>query len=218
MKLFELKNACVRYHDRVVLNDVSFVVNRAERIALVGESGAGKSTLLRLLYEQERSESVLIPQDMGLVNALSVFHNIFMGTLHRNPTWYNIVNLVYPIKCEVVSVRGIVQRLGLEEKLFEQVETLSGGQKQRTAVGRAIRQGGDIIIGDEPVSSVDEYQARSVLEYVNETHDTVLLAMHDVDLALAYSDRVIGLMDGRLVMDECTSGMGPSDLAELYRG
>lgn len=217
MGLFDLRNADARYNGAAVLSNITLSIDAGERVALVGQSGAGKSTLLRMLYEQRAEEAALLPQELGLVRVLSVFHNIYMGRLNQHSAWYNFVNLVRPMAREVSAVRDITIRLGLEEKLFEPTGELSGGQQQRTAVGRALNQGSDILIGDEPVSAVDEHQSRVVLESINERHKTVLIAMHDITLAIAYSDRIIGLRDGGIVMDQPTAGMVPSDLDDLYR-
>ena len=217
MALFDLHDADARYNDTTVLRSITLSIAAGERVALVGRSGAGKSTLLRMLYEQRSREAALLPQDLGLVRALSVFHNIYMGRLNRHSAWYNLANLIRPMAREVAPVRSIAVRLGLEEKLFEPAGELSGGQQQRTAVGRALNQGSKILIGDEPVSAVDEHQSRVVLESINDGHDTVIIAMHDTALALAYTDRVIGLRGGTIVLDQPTAGMVPSDLDDLYR-
>lgn len=214
--MFRIEAASVGYNGRAVLNAVSLVVNEGERVALVGRSGAGKSTLLRLLYQQQKSRVAIVPQDFGLVRSLSVFHNIFMGRLARNATWYNLANLARPFGREIDAVRALALRLGLDEKLFAPAGELSGGQQQRTAVGRALYFGGDALLGDEPVSAVDEHQARAVLESINSAHRTVILAMHDVALALAHTERVVGLKDGRIVLDAPAARLSPADLASLY--
>jgi phosphonate transport system ATP-binding protein len=217
MALFDLHDVSARYNGRVVLDKISLRVAEGERVALVGRSGAGKSTLLRLLYEQHAATASLLPQELGLVRTLSVFHNIYMGRLNRHSVWYNLANLIRPLGKEVEAIRAIAQRLDIEEKLFEPVGELSGGQQQRTAVARALYQGSPILIGDEPVSAVDEHQARRVLENINQNHATVLIAMHDTTLAIAYTDRIIGLRNGKIVLDRPTAGMTPPDLDDLYR-
>lgn len=217
MALFDLRDADARYNDAPVLHGITLSIEAGERVALVGRSGAGKSTLLHMLYERRRAEAALLPQDLGLVRALSVFHNIYMGRLNRHSAWYNLANLIRPMAREIAPARAIAARLGLEEKLFEPAGELSGGQQLRTAVGRALSQESKILIGDEPVSAVDELQSRVVLECISERHETVIIAMHDTALALAYTDRVIGLRDGTIVLDQPTAGMAPSDLDDLYR-
>ena len=218
MSVFRLENASARYNGEVVLKDVSLSINEGEHVALVGKSGAGKSTLLNLLYEQRRRDTAIVPQELGLVRPLSVFHNVYMGRLHVNATLYNLVNLIRPLRREVEAIRQVVERLELgDDKLFEPVGQLSGGQQQRTAVARAIHQGSQVLLGDEPVSSVDERQSRVVLENINAEHETVVLSMHDVKLALAYTDRVIGLQQGQIIMDQPTAHMQTSDLDILYQ-
>lgn len=216
MSLFELKDATVQYDGVSVLSDISLSIEQGERVAFVGQSGAGKTTLLNLLYEQQKDVSTIVPQELGLVRALTVFHNIYMGQLHRHPSWYNVVNLIKPRQKEIEKVLPVVEGLGLEDKMFARIEALSGGQQQRTAVGRAIFKECDVFFGDEPVSAVDDYQSRSVMKNIADNHDTVILSMHDVALAIDYSTRIIGVKNGGIAIDASTDGMKVSDLDELY--
>ena len=216
MPFFELKGASARYNGKAVLHDITLTIEEGERVALVGPSGAGKSTLLGLFHEQEKGRTALVPQESGLVRALSVFHNVFIGQLHLRPTWYNLANLVRPFRREVEAVRPILERLGLEDKIFVRTGELSGGQQQRTGVARALFQAGEALLGDEPVSAVDGHQSRAVLEAVNASYETVVLAMHDVALALEYTDRLIGLQDGRIIFDSPSAGVKPRDLDHLF--
>ena len=215
--MFQLDEADAGYNGRAVLRGISLVIEPGERIALVGRSGAGKSTLLTLLYEQQKDRAALVPQEAALVRTLSVFHNVYAGRLNRHGALYNVANLIRPMRREVSEVRAVTDALGLSDKLFEAAGTLSGGQQQRTAVARALFHGGDALLGDEPVSAVDEHQARSVLAAINDAFGTVILAMHDMTLALEFADRIIGLAYGRVVMDEAAAGLTPADLAVLYR-
>jgi phosphonate transport system ATP-binding protein len=215
--LLQLVSQDLGYDREPVLHDVSLAIHAGDRIALVGESGAGKSTLLAALQARLRDRAALIPQNPGLVASLSVFHNIYMGRLQKNSTWYNLLNLAWPRRREVSAIRPLVERLGLEDKLFEPAGSLSGGQQQRVGVCRAIHQGGTLVLGDEPVSAVDNHQARTVLGALHEQFETVILAMHDVDLALRYSSRIIGLKGGRIALDQPNDGLSASDLDFLYQ-
>ena len=217
MPLVELRDESVGYAGKQVLHGLTLTVDAGERIALVGESGAGKSTLLRLIYERCGGDAALVPQELGLVQALTVFHNVYMGRLHRRSLWRNLRNLVLPARADVAAVREIVTSLRLEDKLFAGVGTLSGGQQQRTAIGRALYHPGDVLIADEPVSSVDEHQARDILEAIMTQKQTVVLAMHDRALAIEFADRLIGIKGGRVVLDRPADGLAPADLDDLYR-
>ena len=216
MPLLEIRDESAGYDGRSILREVSLTIEAGERIALVGESGAGKSTLLSLLYSKLGDAAALMPQDSALVQALTVFHNVYMGRLHERSVWRNLRNLLLPAAADVQEVREVLAPLRLEEKMFANVGQLSGGQYQRTALARALYHPGRVIVADEPVSSVDEHQAREILATMNEEKETVLLAMHDRSLALEFADRIVGIRDGRIVMDTPSAGMTPDDLDELY--
>ena len=199
--MFNLQSANASYKDEIVLTDITLHIPAGQKLALVGHSGSGKSTLIKLLYEQRPKDIALVPQDYGLVASLSVYHNVYMGQLGRQSVGYNLLNLIKPLKKPVAEVEQILQEMQLSDKLFEPVAQLSGGQQQRTSIARAIMQGGDILLADEPVSSLDEQQSKLVMSLLCRLFDTVVLAMHDIDLALAYCDRIIGLDHGRITID-----------------
>lgn len=217
MALVDFRNETARYGDRTILSNINLTIEDGEKIALVGESGAGKSTLLRMIYDDCCDVAALVPQDLGLVQSLTVFHNVYMGRLHTHTVWHNFRNLLKPVTRDVEEVRPVLQRLRLEEKLYSSVGELSGGQQQRTAVGRALFHPGEVLIADEPVSAVDDHQARDILEAIREEKNTVVLAMHDRALAIEFSGRLIGIKEGRIVLDEKSDGMIPADLDHLYQ-
>ena len=217
MSLLELREESAGYKDTTVLRGLNLTIKPGERIALVGESGAGKSTLLHLLYNRLGSRAALMPQDSALVQALSVFHNVYMGRLHERSVWRNLRNLIFPVPSDVDEVRAVLARLRLGDKIFSNVGQLSGGQYQRTALARALYHPGQVIVADEPVSSVDDHQAREILATMNNEKETVLLAMHDRELAIEFADRIVGLRDGRIVLDQSSRSMKPNDLNDLYR-
>lgn len=215
--LLQLVNQDLGYDRGLVLRDISISIHEGDRIALVGESGAGKSTLLTAIQARLLEQAALVPQNPGLVGTLSVFHNIYMGRLNRHSTWYNLLNLAWPRRREIDAIRLLVEHLGLEEKLFERAGELSGGQQQRVGICRALHQGGDLVLGDEPVSAVDAHQARNVLDALHEHFETVVLAMHDVELALSYATRIIGLQNGGIALDRPSAGLTAKDLDFLYK-
>ena len=215
--MFQLTNANLGYKQGSVLRNISLEINEGERVALVGESGAGKSTLLAALQTQFQNKAALIPQDLGLVNNLSVFHNIYIGRLNTHSSVYNLLNLAWPQKREVEKIKPLVERLSLVDKLFKPTGELSGGQQQRTAICRALFQGGSAIIGDEPVSAVDKHMANIIMETLIAKFTTVVLAMHDVDLAIKFSTRIIGIKDSAICLDQSTIDLNRQDLDFLYQ-
>ena len=219
MTLLKLEHETIGWKDRDVLVDVELSVEEGERIAFLGRSGAGKTTLINYLYRRligDGRSVALIPQDHALVPPLSVFHNVYMGQLDKRSTFYNLANLIAPKRREVDAIRPILAEIGLEGEMYRAVERLSGGQKQRTAIARALFRGGTIILGDEPVSAIDEKQAALVLEAIHSRFSTVLLALHDIDLALAYCSRIIGLRGGRIALDSPSHAVERRTAEALY--
>jgi phosphonate transport system ATP-binding protein len=214
--VFKFDNEVLGYQGVTVLNGISLNIKAGEKIALVGESGAGKSTLLMALQARYRTNSAFIPQNPGLVRTLSVFHNIYMGSLNRHNAFYNLINLVWPQKKEIALISPIAEQLGLIDKLFTRSGELSGGQQQRAAVCRALLQGGDAVLGDEPVSAVDNHQSRIIIQALCDNFETVVLALHDVELALEYSTRIIGIKNAQIALDAPTTNLRRSDLDFLY--
>ena len=215
--MFNLKNISVSYKDTPALRNITLIIEEGEKVALIGPSGSGKTTLLRKLYELEQERTAFIHQDYALVPQLTVFHNVYAGRLDRHSTAYNLLNLIKPQKRELEGIRAVLQSLGLEEKKFQRVGALSGGQQQRVAVARAIFRGSDILLGDEPVSSIDPHQADNVINILLKATRTVILALHSVDLALQNFDRIIGIRLGKVDFDLPGSEVNDSILAELFQ-
>lgn len=216
VSLFELQSASMGYAGQTVLQDVTLSVARGEKVFLLGESGAGKSTLLRHLRSLRPQEVAWCPQQPGLVPMLSVFHNIYMGRLDRHSFFYNLVNLCFPLAKPRAEVLEVAMRLGLQDKLWTSAEALSGGQQSRVSLGRALYQQRAIFMGDEPVSAVDELQADQLLAMTCAAHDTAVIALHDVEMALRHCTRVIGVQRGRIVLDAPRAAISASDLLGLY--
>jgi phosphonate transport system ATP-binding protein len=216
--LFELRGASVGYEGRPVLVDIDLTICRGERVAVMGRSGAGKSTLLTLLFGQRPAEIALVPQAAALVRTLSVFHNVFMGRLDRRSTLHNLRTLVSPRRDDVEEVGRVLDSVGLADKLFAAAGTLSGGQGQRTSVARALYNGRPVVLGDEPVSALDRVQGDEILSLLRRRHETLVLVMHDIPLALAHADRIVVLERGRIVLDRPSGALTAADLVPYYGG
>ncbi len=216
-ELFNLAAESVAYENNVVLQNITLQINRGEKVALVGPSGAGKTTLLRRLYDIVADQSAFVDQHYALVHQLSAFHNIYTGRLDRYSTFHNLLNLIKPQKKELQEITPILGELGMEEKIFERVGVMSGGQQQRVAVARAIYRGEDILLADEPISSVDPLQADTVMEIIIQNTETVVLSLHAVEFALKFAQRIVGLSDGEIQFDLPTGEVTQTMLTELYR-
>jgi phosphonate transport system ATP-binding protein len=216
--LVELRKTTAGYAGRAVLHDVDLSIRSGERIAVMGRSGAGKTTLLNLLHERLADRVALIPQASALVKTLPVFHNVYMGRLDRRPVWHNLRTLIWPARSDVVEIEGVLSIVGLGDKLFAKAGTLSGGQQQRTSVARAIYNAQPIVIGDEPVSALDRVQAGAILAELCRRHQTVIVALHDIPLALSHTDRVVVIEAGSIVLDAPTNRLSIADLVPYYGG
>ncbi|OGP20039.1 MAG: phosphonate ABC transporter ATP-binding protein [Deltaproteobacteria bacterium GWA2_57_13] len=230
---------------QIAVDGVDLEVERGERVALIGPSGAGKTTLFRMLnctlrptagklwingdavsdLHGKRLRSVrrkigTIYQQHNLVPRLRVVHNVLSGNLGSWSTLRSLASLLRPQGLEM-AYRALRQ-VGIEEKIFHRTDELSGGQQQRVAIARVLVQDPEVILADEPVSSVDPSLAtaivRLLLDISQNTHKTLLMNLHSVDLALAYFPRVIGIKDGKAVFDRSPDKISDELLEELYSG
>ncbi len=227
------------------LDGVSLAVEPGEHVAFIGPSGAGKTTLFRLLnltlrptagtlrfagrevaaladaeLRRARTRIGSVYQHQNLVGRLRVVHNVLAGNLGRWSTLTALASLVRPRGVEQAA-RALGQ-VGIPEKIWARTDELSGGQQQRVAIARVLVQDPDVILADEPVSSVDPSLAVSIVTLLrdlsHESRKTLLVNLHSVDLALAYFPRVVGIRDGRLHFDLAPDAITPALLADLYAG
>src|SRR6056297_2162643 len=127
---FDLSGLTASFGGERVIGPLTLKVKEGDQVALVGKSGAGKSTLIRLIHQRVDGQSSLVPQELGLVNALPVFHNVFMGQLDKHATWYNTLTLLRPFKQDRARVLALLDALKMPEKLWSPAASLSGGQRQ----------------------------------------------------------------------------------------
>ncbi|WP_096787650.1 ATP-binding cassette domain-containing protein [Rhodobacter sp. CZR27] len=217
--LARFDGAEIGWPGRPVLRDLRFELQAGERVALLGRSGSGKSTLVEAIRRQIEARQLrlaLVPQDHGLVPQLSVQLNVWMGVLDDHSTLANLWNLIRPTRRARAAVAPWLETVGLQGLGPQPVETLSGGQRQRTAVARALLRGGLVVLADEPVSAVDQEQSAALVRALNGRFPTVVMALHDTDLALAHATRIVGLRAGGIAFDRPATEVGPADLAALY--
>lgn len=213
---FELSGLTASFGGQRVIGPVSLDVKEGDQVALVGKSGAGKSTLIRLIHQRVNRESSLVPQDLGLVNALPVFHNVFMGQLDKHSTWYNTITLIRPFKEDRRQVEELLDALTMSEKLWIPTASLSGGQRQRVAIARALYRKAPVLLADEPISALDGPMAHHVMQLLKERFKTSVIALHDIEMAMKYCNRIVGIQDGQIALDEPSDRLAAADIMSLY--
>jgi len=216
MSGFDLTGLSASFGGERVIGPLSMNVEEGDRVGLVGRSGAGKSTLISLIHQQVGRDSSLVPQDLGLVSSLPVFHNVFMGQLDAHSTWYNTLTLIRPFRRDASSVRGLLKELSMPEKIWVPTASLSGGQRQRVAIARAVFRQSPLLLADEPVSALDGPMAHLIMKLLRDRFNTSVIALHDVELALQYCTRIIGIQDGQIALDEPSKRLNPADITPLY--
>jgi len=213
---FDLSGLTASFGGERVIGPLTLKVKEGDQVALVGKSGAGKSTLIRLIHQQVDGQSSLVPQELGLVNALPVFHNVFMGQLDKHATWYNTVTLVRPFKQDRKQVLELLDALRMSEKLWIPTASLSGGQRQRVAIARALYRNAPVLLADEPISALDGPMAHHVMQLLRDRFKTSVIALHDVEMAMKYCNRIVGIQNGQVALDEPTDQLAAADIMSLY--
>lgn len=240
----ELTNVTKRFSPTVLgLDSVSAGFELGKVSVLLGLSGSGKSTLLRHINGLQRpSEGQInvlgeqieklgdgdlrkirrrigfIFQNFHLVGPMSVLENVCTGKLGalRGP---RLSLMMYPRSVRVEAMEQL-ERVGLADRAFQRADTLSGGQQQRVGIARALIQRPEILLADEPVASLDPVSSAQVIELIKrisrEENLTVICSLHQVELALAFSDRVIGLQAGRVVLDRETASIDRQEALQIY--
>ncbi len=232
-----------RFGATTALQDVSLTVERGEIVVLLGLSGSGKSTLLRHLdgLELAGSGSVevlgedvarlkgralralrgrvgFIFQQFELVPSLTVLENVLTGSLAtlRGPR----LGLWSYSQARRLAALGHLDRVGLLDRAYQRADTLSGGQQQRVAIARALMQNPTVLLADEPVASLDPESSDQVMALIREIAAdeglTVVCSLHQVDLAISWGDRIVGLRHGRVVLDLPTAGLTKAQVMEIY--
>ena len=165
-----------------------------------------------------RAEVGFVFQQFNLVDRLSVLVNVMVGRLHRMPWWRGLARWFNAH--ERIMALEALQRVGIVDCHAQRASTLSGGQQQRAAIARTLVQGARLVLADEPIASLDPESSRKVMEILaniqREDGRTVVVSLHQVDMAIRYCARVVALHQGRIVYDGPSAHLTPALLRELY--
>jgi phosphonate transport system ATP-binding protein len=225
------------------LGGVDVVIDRPQLVAVIGSSGAGKSTFIRCINRlvEPTSGSVklngqdivaldrkglraarrrigMIFQEYNLVERLSVMQNVLSGRLGYTGLFASL-RYRFPPQ-DIQAAFALLDRVGLDGYHDQRADALSGGQRQRVGIARALMQRPDLLLLDEPTASLDPKTSRQIMrlvrELVAERQTPAIINIHDVELARAYADRIIGMKDGLIVFDAEASALTDAALTEIY--
>lgn len=165
-----------------------------------------------------RSQVGFVFQQFNLVDRLPVLMNVLVGRLHGMPWWRSWTRW-FTAQDRALALEALA-RVGIAECHAQRASTLSGGQQQRAAIARTLVQGAKVVLADEPIASLDPEASRKVMEILSlinrEDGSTVVVSLHQVDMAMRYCKRVIALHQGRVVYDGTASNLTPALLRDLY--
>lgn len=245
MSILEFQHVSKVYHNTTrALDDLSFSVNEGEFVSIIGPSGAGKSTILRcinrlidategkIIYDGEdimslrkgqlrnvRTKTGMIFQHYNLVERLSVMENVLHGRLGQKSTFSGMIG--HYTESEKEKAFSILSELGLADQTYKRCDALSGGQKQRVGIARAIMQEPKLILCDEPIASLDPKASKTIMDHlaqINQTRKiTCIVNLHQVDVAMKYSQRILGIAAGKLVFDGTPSELTQEKIHEIYQ-
>lgn len=230
--MLQFKNLTTIYKtpkgEETAIDDVSITINKGEFVGILGPSGAGKSTLIRCINQLVRptngevvwngkplhilqgKELRLARRDIGmifqqfhLIPRLTVLQNALLGCFGYRSFWQNVLGII--TKEHKHRTLEALERVGISHMADKRVDQLSGGQQQRVAIARVLMQKPQLLLGDEPVASLDPITSKKVLELVKDIHKsegmTTIINLHDVGLAVNFCERIIGLSKGKVVFD-----------------
>lgn len=246
MTVLELSNLQKTYEDGTkALDGIDLTVDGGEFVAVIGSSGAGKSTLLRCInrlvdptagvcefqgtdlttcstdeLKTARKDIGMVFQQFNLVARLTAIENVMTGDL-TDLGFIDTLLKRFPEDSRKEAYE-LLDEVGISEQATQRADTLSGGQQQRVGLARMMYQSPDLILADEPIASLDPQSAATVMDqlesYCREHHVPVLVNLHQVDIALEYADRVVGLSDGQKVYDGPAAALDDSQVDAIYDG
>lgn len=238
--LLKIRNLTKRFSEGAGVEGINLDINKGEVIALIGSSGSGKSTLMNLITRTIKKDTGeilvedkeialfdnklfakkvgMLRQQFDLVENIKVVHNVLSGRFNEWGFLKSFISLIKPQ--EINYAEEALRKIGLEDKIFEATSSLSGGQKQRVAIARLLVQNPELILADEPVSSLDPVNTRRVLSLITNLAKNegkaLMASMHSVEYSKEFFDRIVGLKKGRIIFDEKSKYVNENMIRDLY--
>lgn len=242
--MLEIRQLAKKYNPGPqALKGVDLTLKEGEVIALVGPSGSGKSTLIRCInrlveptsgeilfkgvdvcqlrnreLRATRKKIGMIFQEYALVERLTVMENILSGRLGYVGFWAS-ARRKFP-EADVREALQLLEKVGLKGYENTRADQLSGGQRQRVGICRALLQSPDLLLIDEPTASLDPKTGRQIMrliaELVRERNLAAIINIHEVNFAEMFTERVVGLRDGKIVYDKPAGNLDPASLTLIY--
>ena len=241
-----LDHLCKSYvAGKPVLDDISLTISNRELTGIIGPSGTGTSTLVRcinrlvtptsgrILFRDvdltalrgrelrgARRRIGMVHQEYNLVERLSVMENVLCGRLGYLPAWRAWLRK-FP-KADIARAFDLLEAVGLADFAHRRADQLSGGQRQRVGIARALMQQPELLLADEPTSSLDPKTSVEIIDLMTRLAAAsaipVIVNIHNVDLAKRFASRIIGMSKGRVVFDGPPGALKEEHLAEIYGG
>jgi phosphonate transport system ATP-binding protein len=241
--MLQLLNLTKRFGATLAVDDVSLEVPTGQMLGIIGRSGAGKSTLLRMInrlvapgagriawdgtdvsalrgkaLRDWRCTCAMIFQQFNLVPRLDVLTNVLIGRLNHRSQVASLAGLF--TAAERALAVEVLQRFDLQDVALQSAGSLSGGQQQRVAICRAMLQEPRLLLADEPIASLDPHNATVVMETLRTVNRddglTVLVNLHDLDMAREYCQRIVAMRAGHLAFDGIPGELTAARAREIY--
>lgn len=216
-KLLELKQLHFAYQEnRPILKNISFVINRGERIAIVGKNGAGKSTLAKAICQFITPEGDILYQGQSIMADSIKERAEKIGYVLQNPNQMISQTMIFDEVALGLRLRGVDEQevekrvletlkiCGLHEFRKWPISALSFGQKKRVTIASVLVMNPEIILLDEPTAGQDKRNYTEIMNFLNQLNkagNTIIMITHDMQLMLEYSDRSIVVSDGEIIAD-----------------
>lgn len=229
----------------LILKGIDLTISEPGIVAIIGPSGTGKSTLLRCInrlidategeiiinnadackakgaaLRSLRRQVGMVFQEYNLVERLSVIENILTGRLGYMSSWQAWRRKFS--QQDINTAFSLLETVGLTDQAQKRADSLSGGQRQRVGIARAVMQDPQIILADEPTSSLDPKTSVEIMElmerFSSEKGIPALVNMHDVLLAKRFAKRIIGMSEGYVVYDGPPEDVSDDHLKQIYGG